>query len=174
MLRNDVLRTKLIQTVHDSPVYGYPSRDSTTLLLSRQFYQLLQLRYVRQFLRNYDSYRRNKVQRELKYGLLRLLPVPDRFFQEILIDFITDFPVSGGCKYLWVIKDRLSKYVVLEATTSIKVEEYAKKFIEYQVKYYRFPRAITSDRGTNQTSIFQKTLYQLLNVEQRLSSAYYL
>jgi len=36
--QNDVLRTKLIQSVHDSPVYGHPGRDSTTFILGRNFY----------------------------------------------------------------------------------------------------------------------------------------
>jgi hypothetical protein len=34
----DVLRTKLIQSVHDSTVYGYPGRDATASILVRDFY----------------------------------------------------------------------------------------------------------------------------------------
>ena len=174
MLTLDILRTNLIQSVHDSSVYSYPSQDTTISILGRNFYQPMQLRYVRQFLRNYDHCKRNKVQQEHKYGLLKPLPVPNRFFQEISIDFITDLPDSQGNRYLQVIKDRLSKQVGLEAMPSIKAKECAEKFIECQVKYYRLPKAITSDRGTNQTSTFQKELYRLLGVKQRLSSTYYL
>lgn len=76
----DILRTKLIQSVHDSPVYGHPGRDATASILGRYFYWLLQSRHVRQFLRNCDHCGRNKVWREHKHGLLRPLPVPDQFF----------------------------------------------------------------------------------------------
>ena len=127
----DTLRTRLIQSVHDSSVYGHPGRDATSSILARDFYWPLQSRHVRQFLRNCSHCGRNGVWREHKHGLLRPLPVPDRFFSEISMDFMTDLPESQGNKYLWVIKDRLSKSVALEAMPSMKAEECAEKFIEY-------------------------------------------
>jgi hypothetical protein len=35
---NDILRTRIIQSVYDSSVYGYPGRDATSLILARDFY----------------------------------------------------------------------------------------------------------------------------------------
>ena len=169
----DALRTKLIQSVHDSAVYGHPGRDATSSILGRDFYWPLQARQVRQFLRNCDHCGRNKVWREHKHGLLRPLPVPDRFFQEISMDFMTDLPDSGGNRYLWVIKDRLSKWVGLEAMPSMKAEECAAKFMDCWAKHHGMPRAITSDRGTNWTSTFWKEFCRLMGVQQRLSSAYH-
>lgn len=128
--QKDILRTKIIQSVHDSPVYGHPGRDSTTSILARDFYWPLQSKQVRQFLRNCDHCGRNKVWREHKHGLLRPLPVPDQFFQEISMDFMTDLPDSQGNRYLWVIKDRLSKWTVLEPMPSMKAEECAERFME--------------------------------------------
>jgi len=172
-LQPDVLRTKLIQSVHDSAVYGHPGRDATASILARDFYWPLQSQRVRQFMRNCSHCGRNGVWREHKHGLLRPLPVPDRFFTEISMDFMTDFPESDGCKYLWVIKDRLSKTVALEAMSSMKAEECAEKFLDCWVKHHGLPRAITSDRGTNWTSSFWKELCRLLGVKRRLSSAYH-
>ena len=170
---HDVLRTKLIQSVHDSAVYGHPGRDATASILGRDFYWPLQARQVRQFLRNCDHCGRNKVWREHKHGLLRPLPVPDRFFQEISMDFMTDLPNSEGNRYLWVIKDRLSKWVVLEAMPSMKAEECGLKFMDCWARHHGMPTAITSDRGTNWTSTFWKELCRLMGVKRRLSSAYH-
>ena len=170
---NDILRTRLIQSVHDSSVYGHPGRDATASILARDFYWPLQSRHVRQFLRNCDHCGRNKVWREHKHGLLRPLPVPDRFFQEISMDFMTDLPDSQGNRYLWVIKDRLSKWVALEAMPTMKAEDCVRKFMECWGKYHGMPRAITSDRGTNWTSTFWKEFCRLFGVTQRLSSAYH-
>jgi hypothetical protein len=170
---NDTLRTKLIQSVHDSAVYGHPGRDATASILARDFYWPLQSRHVRQFLRNCDHCGRNKVWREHKHGLLRPLPVPDQFFQEISMDFMTDLPDSNGNRYLWVIKDRLSKWVVLEAMPTMKAEDCAVKFMECWGKYHGMPRAITSDRGTNWTSTFWREFCRLMGVKQRLSSGYH-
>jgi len=169
----DELRTKIIQSVHDSPVFGHPGRDSTTAILGRDFYWPLQSRHVRQFLRNCDHCGRNKVWREQKQGLLQPLPVPERFFQEISMDFMTDLPDSQGNRYLWVIKDRLSKSVVLEAMPSMKAEECAQRFMDCWCRYHGMPKAITSDRGTNWTSTFWKEFCRLLGITRRLSSAYH-
>jgi transposase InsO family protein len=169
----DKLRTKVIQSVHDSAVYGHPGRDATASILARDFYWPLQSRHVRQFLRNCDHCGRNKVWREHKHGLLRPLPVPDRFFQEISMDFMTDLPDSQGNRYLWVIKDRLSKWIVLEAMSGMKAEDCAERFMDCRVRHHGLPRAITSDRGTNWTSTFWTELCRLVGVQRRLSSAYH-
>jgi hypothetical protein len=62
---------------------------------------------------------------------------------------MTDLLNSQGNRYLWVIKDRLSKCVVLEAMPGIKAKECAERFIECWARHYGMPRAIISDRGTN-------------------------
>ena len=46
------------------------------------------------------------------------------------MDFMTDLPNSQGNRYLWVIKDRLSKWVVLEAMPDMKAEGCAAKFMD--------------------------------------------
>ena len=171
--QKDVLRTKLIQSVHDSPINGHPGRDSTSSILGRDFYWPLLSRHVRQFCRNCDSCSRNKVWRVHKHGLLRPLPVPERFFSEISMDFMTDLPDSWGCKNLWVIKDRLSRTVVLEGMSTMKAEDCARQFMDCWVRHHGIPTAITSDRGTNWTSTFWRTFCELVGVRQRLSSAYH-
>jgi transposase InsO family protein len=89
------------------------------------------------------------------------------------MDFMTDLPESDGNRYLWVIKDRLSKWVALEAMPTMKAEDCATKFMDCWVKHHGLPSAMTSDRGTNWTSTFWKELCRLLGVKQQLSSAYH-
>ena len=89
------------------------------------------------------------------------------------MDFMTDLPDSQGNRYLWVIKDRLSKTVALEAMPTMKAADCAEKFLECWVKHHGLPRAITSDRGTNWTSSFWEELCRRLGVKRRLSSAYH-
>jgi hypothetical protein len=52
-------------------------------------------------------------------------------------------------RYLLVITDRLTKVVLLEAITSIKAEDYAERFLYAYYYFYGFPKAITSNRGSN-------------------------
>jgi transposase InsO family protein len=169
----DSLRTMIIQRCHDSPISGHPGREGTISIVARDYYWPLMSYQIRRFCRNCDACGRNKIWRDQKSGLLQPLPVPDRFFQEISMDFIVDLPESEGCRYLWVIKDRLSKIVVLEAMPSMKAEDCAQRLMECWVRHHGLPRAITSDRGTNWTGTFWKRFCMLSGVSQRLSSAYH-
>ena len=152
---------------------GHPGREGTAFLVGRDYYWPLMSYQVRRFCRNCDGCGRNRVWRDQRNGLLQPLPVPDRFFQEISMDFMVDLPDSEGCQYLWVIKDRLSKTVLLEPMPTMKAEDCAQRFMECWVRHHGYPRAITSDRGTNWTSAFWKRLCRLLGIHQRLSSAYH-
>ena len=44
-------------------------------------------------------------------GLLKPLPIPERPWQELSMDFIVTLPVSGGCTNILVVTDRLSNRV---------------------------------------------------------------
>jgi hypothetical protein len=86
------LCTKLIQQSHDSVLGGHPGRDATFTAIARQFFWLNQSEQVRQFIRNCDVCGSATIWRQKKWGLLKPLPVPDRIWSEISIDFITGLP----------------------------------------------------------------------------------
>lgn len=91
------------------------------------------------------------------------------------MDFITKLPPSGPDKarYLWVIVDRLSKSVTLEAMPTMEAEACAERFLSAHYRFYGMPRAITSDRGSNWISRFWRRFCELSGVEQRLSTVYH-
>jgi predicted aspartyl protease len=109
------LTTALVQQTHDSFASGHPGRDNTIALLCRQFYWPGMNAQVRQFIRNCDVCGRSTIWRDKKKGLLKPLPVPERIWQEISMDFITDLPQTKENKsiVLLVITDRLSKGTIL-------------------------------------------------------------
>jgi hypothetical protein len=63
---------------------------------------------------------------------LKPLPVSDRFYNELSIDFITDLPAKKeeNSRFLMVITNRLLKNCTLEAITFIKAEDCAKIFVQ--------------------------------------------
>lgn len=76
---------------------------------------------VRKFVRNFEMYGRTHVWIDKKRRFLKPLPIPERYHQELSIDFMTDLPVISNCqpRYLMVITDRLSKEIILEAMTTM-------------------------------------------------------
>lgn len=98
-------------------------------------------------MRNYDVCGRTKVWRDRKQGLLRPLPVPERQWREISIDFIGPLVRSRNCEMLIVITDRLGKGVILRGCEDVEADTIAKLFIDYFYRHYGVPTAIVSDRG---------------------------
>jgi len=167
------LRTKMIQGTHDSRACGHPGRDLTGAILARQYFWPRMYEDVRRFLRNCDACGASTPWRERRRGFLKPLPVPDRLWSEISMDFVTDLNPSQGRTNILVVTDRLGKGVIFKGLKDIKVETVAKWFVrEYYSQHY-IPRAIVSDRGSQFVSLLWARICQLLQIVRRLSTAYH-
>ncbi|KAI0997858.1 hypothetical protein K3495_g10329 [Podosphaera aphanis] len=135
--------------------------------------------YVRQFLRSCDICGQTKVWREHKKGFLKLMPIPDRYYSEISMDFTTKLPPSETpfgreqATNILAITDRLLKDVLLEALPTTDAKAVAKRFMWSYYRFHGFPRSVTSDQGPQWIGRFWKHLCKLAGVEQRLTSTYH-
>ena len=57
---------------------------------------------------------------------MKLLPILDRIWLKISIDFIIELPELEGCKNIIVITDRLGKGVVADGLDNLEAETVAK------------------------------------------------
>lgn len=64
------------------------------------------------------------------------MPLLERIWKEILIDFVVNLPISNSFRHLIVVTDRLSKDMILTLLQDLKVERVAAAFIERVVAYY--------------------------------------
>jgi hypothetical protein len=167
------LRTRIIQDTHDSIVTGHPGRDLLVSILSRRFYWPGLSQDVRRFVRNCDGCGSKKPWRERKWGLLKPLPIPERIWRDISIDFITKLPEGNGSTNCMVITDRLGKGVIFEDLPDIEAETVAKRFIRCFYRYHGLPDAIVSDRGSQFVGHLWRRICQLAGINQRLSSSYH-
>ena len=170
------LTTRVIQKMHDSYLGGHPGRDSQISMLSRQFFWPGINQDVRRFIRNCDICGNATIWRDKKKGLLKPLPIPNRLWSEISIDFVTDLPpTKTGATVMCVVTDRFSKGTILLPVQNgqFDAEGFATLFLERYVPFHWIPRAITSDRGVQFVNAFWSRLCELLHVERRLSTAYH-
>lgn len=80
-------------------------------------------------------------------GLLEPLPVAERPWESVTMDFITCLPKSDGYGTIMVVVDRFSKFAsFMPATTGCTAKEAAKLFFKNVVKYWGLPRHIISNR----------------------------
>lgn len=168
------LRTRLVQDTHDSGISGgHPGHSGTRDLLSRFYAWPGMSDYVRRFVGNCDTCGKGKFWREQKRGLLKPLPVPDRRWQELAMDFIVELPESEGHTIIMTIIDRLSKEPIFVPLKTATATEVARVLITHVFQHHGLPRAITSDRGPQFVSLFWKEICRQLKIVRRLSTAYH-
>jgi hypothetical protein len=172
---HEPLRTALIQHMHDSTLSGHPGRDMTKALISRFYAWPGMSQDVKRFLHNCDVCGRKSVWRQQKKGLLKPLPIPDRQWAEISVDFVTGIPPSGPDKAgtIMVITERLFKQTIFEPMTGTTSSDTAEALLWCLIRHHGLPRAIVSDRGPQFVSHVWKRICELLNIKRRLSSAFH-
>lgn len=78
--------------------------------------------------------------------LLQPLPILERAFESISMDFIVGFLKVDGMQFVLVIVDKFSKYVVFVATPNACPTNIATRlFHKHYVKYFGVPKDIMSD-----------------------------
>ena len=91
------------------------------------------------------------------------------------MDFVVDLPKTMG-KYdsIWVIVDRLTKSAhFIPVKVTYNGEKLDKLYISEVVRLHGVPLSIISDRGTQFTSKFLKTLHAELGTRLDLSTAFH-
>jgi predicted aspartyl protease len=170
---SEKLRTRMVQETHDSKACGHPGKDSTGAILARQFFWPRMYLDVRRFVRNCDACGANNPWRDRRQGFLKPLPIPDRLWSEISIDFVTELNPSKGRTNILVVTDRLGKGVKFKGLKDTKAETVAKWFVREYYPQHFLPRAIVSDRGSQFVGLLWSRMCQLLGIKRRLSTAYH-
>ena len=172
------LRFRFIQKSHDDPAAGHPGKTKTYEILSRYYYWPGIIDDVKRFVKNCYGCRRSKTFKNKYHGVLKPLPVPDKKWAHISIDFIIDLPVNRDlwgrdCINIMVIIDRLSKTVKYILMDGITAKDAARAFYIHVWKDHGLPSFIIFDRGRPFVSHFWEQLITRLGISADLSTAYH-
>ncbi len=168
------LRLRVLQARHDFPAAGHFGFNKTLELISRDFWWPQMWKAVKEFVLSCDICSRSKNPRHRPYGLLQPLPVPKQPWSSISMDFITDLPLSDSFDSIFVVVDRLTKMAhFIPCKKTITGEETARLFLDNVYRYHGLPNDIISDRGPQFVSKFWKSLFAILKVDIKLSSAFH-
>ncbi|KAL6343067.1 hypothetical protein AAG906_017879 [Vitis piasezkii] len=115
-----------------------------------------------------------KLYRKKEPSLLHPLPIPERPWRCLSMDFITRFLKVQGYQSILVVVDIFSKYVVfIPAQHECPAEEAARLFFSNVVKYFGIPEDIVSDRDSRFIDKFWVELFKMMGTECKFSTTNY-
>ena len=100
---------------------------------------------VARYVKSCHTCSRSKASRDKKQGLLKPLPVPQRRWRDISVDFIVGLPKARGLSNIMVVVDRLTKMFHVTPCASITAPETAKLFLNHVWKLHGLPDTIILD-----------------------------
>jgi transposase InsO family protein len=171
------IRAKVIRAFHDTLSSGHAGRSTTYARVSRHYYWPGMTSTIAKYIKACRLCHWSSAYHEGKHGLLKPLPIPNRYWEDISMDFVTELPVckryGRNFKHILVVVDRLSKIKRFIAMDSMDAEAVTQAFIEWIWRSEGYPRSIVSDRGSQFVSHFWKRLCQRLGTKPKLSTAFH-
>jgi predicted aspartyl protease len=162
---DEQLITDLIREAHDQISSAHPGRDKTIGILSQKYYWKRLSMDVAQYVRNCYACKRSHVPRDRTPGLLHPLPVPDRPWQHIAMDFKSFPTAKSGHDSAFVVIDRLSKQSTsIPCFKTTTARDMAQLYITHVYRYRGAPQTIVSDRGPQFISDFWNEFCRILGI----------
>jgi hypothetical protein len=155
-----------MEQIHGGFHEGY---HKTFQRIRANFYWRGMRKRIKAYIKECKVCQRHKVESLSPRGLLQPLPIPEKIWEDISMDFIEGLPVSKGKSTIFVVVDRLSKYAHFMAInhpyTAVSI---AQVFFENIFKLHGMPRSIVCDRDQ-----FWTELFQVQGTSFNFSSAYH-
>uniref|UniRef100_A0A8C7TQH1 Gypsy retrotransposon integrase-like protein 1 n=1 Tax=Oncorhynchus mykiss TaxID=8022 RepID=A0A8C7TQH1_ONCMY len=168
------VRDQLIRWAHVLPSSGHPGVRRTVGSLRGRYWWPTLARDVKVYVSSCSVCAQSKAPRHLPRGKLQPLPVPQRPWSHLSVDFLTDLPLSQGNTTVLVIVDRFSKSCRLLPLPGIPTAlQTAEALFTHVFRHYGVPEDIVSDRGPQFTSRVWRAFMERLGISVNLTSGYH-
>ena len=169
------IKARILQEAHDSPIAGHLGAAKTTELVARNYYWPNMHREIADYVTTCLRCQQNKPSHEHPQGLLQPIPTPERRWQQVSMDFITQLPkTKQGHDAIVVFVDKLSKMMhAVPTRTDIDAVEVARIMYREVVRLHGEPESIISDRDSKFTSNFWRELWRLKGTKLAMSTSYH-
>ena len=172
------LRLDVIREVHDQPAVGHAGVRRTILLIQQHYFWPRMKQDINQYIRNCHVCRRAKAPRDRYNGTLNPLPVPQRPWTNITMDFVTGLPECELKNAIFMVVNQLAKERVYIPCSDkneggMNAEATAKILLHNVWRRHGLPSSIVSDRGPQFVSAVWKALCKILRINAKLSTVFH-
>ncbi|KAG1926492.1 retrotransposable element [Pimephales promelas] len=162
----------LLDSAHTASGSGDPGSRRTLSLLSYRYWCPPISQDVSWYIRGCSVCAVTNTPRRLSEVKLVPLPIPQRPWSHIGIDFMTDLPRSNNHTCIFVVVDHLSKVCKLIPLSGLPTA-FEGTESPFNHVFRNFPEDIVSDRGPQFISRVWQAFFRLLRVTVSLSSGYH-
>ncbi|KAL0161376.1 hypothetical protein M9458_045101, partial [Cirrhinus mrigala] len=142
------LRFRLLGTAHQSPGSGHPGSKQTLSLLQSRYWWPSMRRDTIRYVQSCSVCAKSNSPRMLPTGKLIPLPIPERPWSHLGVDFVIDLPRSEGNTCILVVVDRFSKMCKLIPLGGLPTAMEIAEHLFHQVfRQFGLPEEIVSDQG---------------------------
>jgi hypothetical protein len=168
------LRPELVRGAHASRFAGHAGEDKTTLRLRQRYFWPGMGGDVEKFVSTCLTCQKSKTPVAQKHKApLQPLELPDWPNQRVHMDLMGPLRSHTQNKYVMVMTDAFTKYVVVTPIENKEAKSVAKALFEQWVCKFSVPKLLISDRGKEFCNTVIDELSTFLGVERRMTSAYH-
>lgn len=164
----------LIREVHGGGIAGHFGVDKTLSMLQEHFYWPRMEKQVRNLISRCAACQQAK-SRVQPQGLYTPLPIPERPWEHVSMDFVLGLPRTQRRKdSIMVVVDRFSKMAhFIPCHKTDDATNVADLYFREVMRLHGVPKTIVSDRDVKFLSYFWKTLWHKLGTKLLFSTAYH-
>ncbi|CAF1437902.1 unnamed protein product [Adineta ricciae] len=169
------MQDEVIQCFHDHPTAAHFGVNRTWLKMKNTCYWRGMKRDIQTYIKSCDKCARFNISRIKPSGHLNPIESPIGPLEIVSMDFwgpTTEYSINGN-KYVLVITDYYTKYVVAQPLPDNSAITAAQCFVEQFVFKYGVPRRLITDQGVHFKNELMKKLTTLLGTHHIHTSAYH-
>nr|GEY27471.1 Ty3/gypsy retrotransposon protein [Tanacetum cinerariifolium] len=164
----------VLEMSHSLPEGGHFGFHKTLAKVKQSFWWIGVKERVKRFIRECSVCQRYKHDSMKPARLLQPLPVPERIWENMSMDFVEGLPNSQRFTVAMVMVDRLSKYAYfIPLRHPFTTATIAREFVSNIVKLHGMPATVVSDRDKVFISSFWQNLFKSQGTTLCMSSSYH-